>query len=102
MSYGQFLLIFLVLPLAVLTIAARGQLSRRLFFTLVGVSVIAVGYTGPWDNAIIVNGVWSYDPHKVAGVLIGHVPLEEYAFYILQVGLTGMLTAFLLYRADKT
>lgn len=101
MSYGQFLLVFLVAPLVILSIAARRQLSLRLLLTLLGISIVAVGYTGPWDNAIIVNGVWSYGPHKVLGFLIGHVPLEEYAFYILQVCLTGMLATFLLTRRDE-
>jgi lycopene cyclase domain-containing protein len=96
MSYGQFLLIFLVLPLVAAAVVLRRVLSRRLMLTVLGVSILALVYTAPWDNLIVVNGVWSYGPDHILGVVIGHVPLEEYVFYVLQVGLAGILTAGLL------
>lgn len=99
MTYGQFLLIFLVIPLAGELYLLRRYLSRWLLATLAVVSLVALLYTGPWDNLIILNGVWSYTPHQILGVVIGHVPLEEYLFYVLQVFLTGLLAAgFLLSR----
>jgi lycopene cyclase domain-containing protein len=88
--------IFLVLPVILLLIVSRFWVTRRLLFVLAAVAVLAVVYTGPWDSAIIANGVWSYGPGKVAGVLIARVPLEEYMFYLLQVLLTGALTALLV------
>jgi lycopene cyclase domain-containing protein len=66
--------------------------------TLAAVSVVALVYTGPWDNLIIIEGVWSYGRHQVIGLVIGHVPLEEFMFYVLQVFLTGMVTVFFLRR----
>lgn len=92
MTYGQFLALFLGVPLAVLLLAHH-NVDRRLVLTLAVLSVVAVAYTAPWDNLIIVNGVWSYRRHQILGVLIGHVPLEECVFYVLQVCLTGLLTA---------
>lgn len=100
MTYAEFLGIFLVVPLLVLLTVAHG-LSRRLALTLAGVSLLAVLYTGPWDNLIVMKGVWSYGPGRVWGLVIGHVPLEEYAFYVLQVFLAGTLTAMLL-RSRET
>ena len=61
-------------------------------------AIVALIYTGPWDNAIILNGVWSFNPGQVLGPVIGVVPLEEYLFYILQVAFTGLLTVWLLRR----
>lgn len=90
-------MIFLVVPIAALLVVARLWLTRRLLFVLAAVAGLAIVYTGPWDSAIISNGVWSYGPGKVAGVLIAHVPLEEYMFYLLQVLLTGGLTALLVH-----
>jgi lycopene cyclase domain-containing protein len=84
----------------VLGTAYRRQLSRRLVLILGGVSLIAVAYTGPWDNLIIANGVWSYGRGRVWGGLIGHVPLEEFCFYILQVILAGLIASVLLTRSD--
>lgn len=63
---------------------------------LLGVCLLALVYTGPWDNLLIASGVWSFGSHRVLGLFIGRVPLEEYGFYILQVFLTGTLTAALL------
>lgn len=86
-------MIFLALPLAALLIVSRFWLTRRLLLVLAAIAVLAVVYTGPWDSAIIANGVWSYRSDKVVGILIAHVPLEEFTFYVLQVLLTGALTA---------
>ena len=36
--------------------------------------------------------VWWYDPAQVIGITAGWVPLEEYAFFILQTALAGLLT----------
>ena len=100
MSYGQFLLLFLLVPLVAVLAAGRRRLDRRLAFILGAVSLVAILYTGPWDNAIIANGVWSYGRTQVVGILLGHVPLEEYVFYVLQTCLVGCVAALLLRRED--
>jgi lycopene cyclase domain-containing protein len=100
-SYAAFLAVFLAAPLAVLILWQRRRITRRLLLTLTAVSVVAVLYTAPWDNLIIANGVWSYGPGKVLGVIVGHIPLEEYVFYVLQVFLTGLVTAALLRRLAR-
>lgn len=98
LTYGQFLLIFLVIPLVVVVTVGRSRLHRGLFALLGIVSVVAIVYTGPWDSAIIANGVWSYGPHQVLGIVVGHVPLEEYGFYVLQTLLVGTVAALFLTR----
>lgn len=98
MTYGQFLLIFLIGPLVAVVLVGRMRLKRSLFAILTIVSIVAIVYTGPWDSAIIANGVWSYGPGQVLGVLVGHVPLEEYGFYVLQTFLVGAITALFLVR----
>jgi lycopene cyclase domain-containing protein len=78
--------------------ATRGRgpgYSRRFLLVLAGISLVALAYTAPWDNLIVVNGVWSYSHKQILGVVLGHVPLEEYVFYVLQVFLTGILTVLL-------
>ncbi|GAC1444810.1 MAG: hypothetical protein NVSMB52_04550 [Chloroflexota bacterium] len=96
MSYGQFLALFLGVPLLVLSLLMYRRLSARLLALFAGISLVALVYTAPWDNLIVVNGVWTYSTHQILGVVIGHVPLEEYLFYILQVFLTGLVTIALL------
>jgi lycopene beta-cyclase len=97
-TYLEFLALFMALPLILGVILMRGM-GRRLVLTLTGISILALLYTGPWDNLIVINGVWSYGSHRTLQVVIGHVPVEEYAFYVLQVFLAGMLAATLLRRA---
>lgn len=98
MSYGQFLALFLVLPLGVILMLVRRTLRLTHYLTLAGISLVALLYTAPWDNAIVVNGVWSYSHAQILGVVLGHVPLEEYVFYVLQVFLTGTCTVWLMRR----
>lgn len=60
--------------------------------------ILALAYTTPWDNYLVARGVWSYAPDRVVNAWrIGYVPLEEYAFFILQTILTGL---FLLHFAS--
>ena len=56
---------------------------------LLGHVAMAVAYTTAWDNYLVASGVWSYEPRLVSGRTIGWVPVEEYAFFILQTLLTG-------------
>lgn len=96
MTYAAFLAVFLLPPIAVLAIARRP--SRRLLKALAVTMLLAVAYTGPWDSAIIAAGVWSYPPGRVFGPTIGGVPIEEYAFFVLQTAMTGLLCALCLAR----
>jgi lycopene cyclase domain-containing protein len=47
-------------------------------------AIIALLYTPIWDNYLVANNIWFYDPSKIIGLLIGFVPIEEYTFFILQ------------------
>ncbi len=107
MTYLQFHLVF-ILPvlgaLLYLTAQRRGLLAgvlgaddrwtRRWLLALVGVAFL---YTAPWDNYLVFREVWSYPPERVLG-RIGYVPLEEYAFFVLQTLLAGLWLLLLLRR----
>jgi lycopene beta-cyclase len=89
-TYLQFHLIFILPPLLVLAIAARRaarSIDRPLAFVPL-VAIIAFVYTTPWDNYLVRRGVWWYGPERVIGT-VGYVPVEEYAFFVLQPLLTG-------------
>lgn len=101
MTYFGFLLRFLAIPILILIGIAlwnerrevrRAPSLRATSVTLaIGIHVlIAVAYTTPWDNYLVANNVWWYDPALVTGMLIGWVPVEEYTFFILQPILVGM------------
>jgi lycopene cyclase domain-containing protein len=101
MTYLDFLLVFLVAPIAIILVAWRRAARWWPWTTMAALAGVALLYTTPWDNAIIANGVWSYPPGRVLGPAIGRVPLEECAFYILQVVLTGAVTVLFLTRHQR-
>lgn len=96
MTYPLFLLIFLVLPIALLTYALRRKMERWWRRAVLFTIVVALLYTTPWDNYLVTTRVWYYDPARVWNIILGYVPLEEYLFFVLQTVLTGLLTLALL------
>jgi len=95
MTYLQFLILFVCIPLGLLGWRLRRRLRRLDLVMLVGLAVIAVVCTTPWDNYLVATGVWSYDPRLVLNRTIGYVPIEEYVFFILQTFLTGFFGLWL-------
>ena len=63
--------------------------------------VMALLYTTPWDNYLVANGVWGYPEGKVLAT-IGHVPIEEYLFFVLQTVITGLLLLILGIRFKES
>lgn len=101
MTYFGFLLRFLVPPLVLLLLLTlRDERKRsamkhfqngRMVWRILALHVaLAVLYTTPWDNYLVANGVWSYDPRLVSGIVLGYVPLEEYLFFVLETLLAGL------------
>lgn len=94
MTYAAFHLVLILPPLALLGVAAwrtrrarRGQPDDVRYIGLI--ALVAFVYTIPWDNYLVWREVWSYGPDRVLGT-IGYVPVEEYAFFLLQPVLTGL------------
>ena len=56
------------------------------------VLLLAFAYTTPWDNYLVFREVWGYPPGRVLAT-IGYVPVEEYAFFLLQPIMTGLFYA---------
>ena len=52
--------------------------------------MIALVYTTPWDNYLIMENIWSY-PTGVVLATIGYVPIEEYGFMVIQTMFAGVL-----------
>ena len=100
MSYLQFHFVF-TLPALILmrVIQPRIVLSDRRKANLsVGlIAAIAFLYTTPWDNLLVANNIWYYGSDRVIGI-IGHVPFEEYAFFLIQTFITGLWTFWLIHR----
>jgi lycopene cyclase domain-containing protein len=107
MTYFGFLGAFVGIPLAGLLLLTLADQRRGLkppirfqtwpaWLVLGSHIIIAVVYTTPWDNYLVATGVWWYDPALVTGLTLGWVPIEEYTFFIVQTGLTGLWLLWLI------
>src|SRR5271154_4456329 len=97
MTYLRFHLIF-NLPLLILLAASTGPVPwtagevEALGLVLLAVMV----FTTPWDNLAAKWGIWGF-PREKYSLRIGYLPVEEYAFFLLQ-SLNVMLAVRLLFR----
>ena len=87
MTYLQFHLAFTLPPLVALALL-QGR-TRERWWPLGLLVVIAFVYTTPWDNYLVAREVWSYPPGRVLAT-VGWVPVEEYAFFVIQTLLAGL------------
>ncbi|MDH4468653.1 MAG: lycopene cyclase domain-containing protein [Bacteriovoracaceae bacterium] len=104
MTYLQFLLIFLGIPLTiVVTLYKKSDLpnKKEFRFGIILLIFLAVTYTAPWDNYLVKSGVWIYGEDRILGT-IGYVPLEEYCFFVLQTILSGLFCFLLQKRIPLT
>lgn len=101
MTYLQFLLVFLLPPLALLAVPVVRTLRLRPWLGGGIALLVAVAYvwTTPWDNYLVASGVWGYGDGRVLGT-IWYVPVEEYLFFGLQTLMTAGWTVLLLRRHD--
>ena len=63
--------------------------GRRYWGGVAIITLVALVYTTPWDNYLIVQGVWSYGEGSVLAT-IWHAPVEEYLFILVQPTLTAL------------
>lgn len=94
LTYVEFLALFVGLPLSVLvaTTVVRRRADRPTLRVAAGGLVLLGGlalvYTTPWDNHLVVRGVWWYGEGRVTARFLA-VPLGEYLFIVLQTLLVG-------------
>jgi lycopene cyclase domain-containing protein len=96
-TYADFLLLFLVLPLAALALVLRRRLLGKRFLAFTGtLMLIALVYMAPWDHTAAVWRLWTWAPGRTWGARWWAVPPEEYLFCLLEALLAALLTYALL------
>ena len=94
LTYFRFHCIFILPQLlavcATLLALPSTRLRLQALVTVAALCAVAFVWTTPWDNYLVYSNVWRYAPGRVAGV-VGYVPYEEYAFFVLQTLVTGTL-----------
>jgi lycopene cyclase domain-containing protein len=93
MTYTLILLVFGLLPLAVLWLAAPWIL-RRYKGSLATILVLILLISVPWEM-IAVGRVWYYSPSVIIGIRLLGLPLEEFAFFVVDGLLVGTLALLL-------
>jgi len=93
-TYARVLLSFVVPPLVMAALLARPFLAARHLALLAGLSLVVLVWTSPWDNAAVAMGLWGFDFSRTSGIVIGRLPLEEYAFFLLQTWLGVLATVW--------
>jgi len=88
-GYVAFHLVFVLPAIAVLGAVVHRRLSTDTIAGIGLLAALALVYTVPWDNYLVARGVWHYAAGAVAA-RIGHAPVGEYAFILLQPVLTGL------------
>jgi lycopene cyclase domain-containing protein len=102
MTYADFLLLFLVLPLSMLVIVLRRRLLDQRYLVLTGIlMLIALVYMAPWDHVAAVWGLWTWASNRTWGLRWWAIPPEEYLFCVLEALLAITLTYALLTREAR-
>ena len=86
MDYLLFDMLAVALP--ALLLLRGGRHRAVLLGPVAALAVAALLWTAPWDEHLVRSGVWSYAPDAVLA-RVGAVPVEEYAFVVLEVLLVG-------------
>ena len=103
MTYLEFLILFIGIPFVVIALWAYKKqcLNQKNILGIGIISVIALVYTTPWDNYLIMENIWSY-PTGVVLATIGYVPIEEYGFMVIQTMFAGVLWSLVSKKVDVT
>ncbi|MEM6280810.1 MAG: beta-carotene 15,15'-dioxygenase, Brp/Blh family [Chloroflexota bacterium] len=98
MTYLTFHLLFILPPIVLLWWLLPVR-RRNMWSGIATLALIAFTYATPWDNWLVAENIWTYGPDRVL-MVIGHVPIEEYAFFILQPILTGLWFYHVIARTE--
>ncbi|MDR6970941.1 lycopene cyclase domain-containing protein [Leifsonia shinshuensis] len=85
MTYLLLSLVFLLVAAAVLAVALalapdRARLVRRWWAPVLIAGVVVLVLTAVFDNVMIVAGFMTYADAHIAGVKLGLVPVEDFAY----------------------
>jgi lycopene cyclase domain-containing protein len=76
--YLQLLVIFVIIPNAVLLYVNRKEIAVRTLLLSLGILFcIAV----LWDQLSVRMGIWSFSQNEIVGSVLG-LPVEEYLFFL--------------------
>ena len=81
MNYLALNIVFMLIAFVFLNVFVRKSPWKLIGWTL----LVMVLVTLIFDNVIVALGIVDYDTTKISGVLLGLVPIEDYAYTIVSV-----------------
>jgi len=84
-SYPLWLLLFLILPLALIGIL-KFQTLRKYWLALTLTAIGCLAIAVPWDMLAVKDHIWYFSEPYILGIWLWGLPIEEYV-YIFFVGL---------------
>nr|QSV51899.1 Bifunctional lycopene cyclase/phytoene synthase [Vector pRS425_YPRCtau3-BTS1-CrtI-CrtYB] len=94
LAYYQIHLIYTLPILGLLGLLTSPILTKFDIYKISILVFIAFSATTPWDSWIIRNGAWTYPSAESGQGVFGtflDVPYEEYAFFVIQTVITGLV-----------
>ena len=96
MNYLILNLIFLALSFSALFLVPKNRWPAYLVGLLPMLIITAV-----FDNLIVIAGIVDYDPSKISGLMIGAVPIEDFAYTIAAVLIVPSVWSAMARRKQK-
>jgi lycopene cyclase domain-containing protein len=96
MTYLTLNLLFIGLSLLALLLVPKNRWPAY----LVGLLPMLI-LTAVFDNAIVAAGIVAYDPTKISGVVVGLVPVEDFAYTIAAVAIVPSVWSAMTNRKKK-
>jgi lycopene cyclase domain-containing protein len=96
MNYLSLNLIFVGVSLLALLLVPKNRWPAY----LVGLVPMLL-LTAIFDNLIVTAGIVAYDPSKISGVMIGVVPIEDFAYTIAAVVIVPSVWSAMINREKK-
>jgi len=81
MNYLALNCVFMLMAFVILNVVVRKSPWKLIGWTL----LVMVLVTLVFDNVIVALGIVDYDLNKISGVLLGLVPVEDFAYTIVSV-----------------
>lgn len=96
MTYLTLNLIFVAASLLALLLVPKNRWPAY----LVGLVPMVI-MTAVFDNLIVSAGVVAYDPTKITGIMVGAVPIEDFAYTIAAVAIVPSVWSAMINRKKK-
>jgi lycopene cyclase domain-containing protein len=81
MNYLALNVVFMLIAFVILNVVVRKSPWKLIGWTLLSMVLVTLIF----DNVIVALGIVDYDSNKISGLVLGLVPIEDFAYTIVSV-----------------